>query len=101
MFRLICMAPDGDYVTEGSNFETVQAAWDRAEDMGSRWIFYPFSFVTTRSGLTVKDAPEALSLFKGMRVKKVAALFERVSKLPEAQKINDAYEYAAVVLDNA
>ena len=55
--RLICMSFDGDYVTEGEGFETEAAAWERADDMGSRWYFYPFHFVTTESGLTVVDAP--------------------------------------------
>lgn len=44
-YNLVCLAPDGATVREG-NFPTIQAAWDRASDMGSRWFFYPICVVT-------------------------------------------------------
>lgn len=44
-YTLRCIAPDGDAVREGE-FETVEAAWNRAADMGSRWFFYPVSIIT-------------------------------------------------------
>jgi len=84
MVKLICMSFDGDYVTEGT-FDSVTDAWERSEDMGSRWYFYPFHFVTTNSGKTVKDAPELLQHLNGMRVKQVVQRFASVAVLPEAQ----------------
>lgn len=74
------MACDGAYVTEGTDFASVDAAWERADDMGSRWYFYPFCFVTTESGLTIKDAPEMLKHLVGWRVKKVKQHFETTSE---------------------
>jgi hypothetical protein len=44
-YALRVIAPDGEYKTEGF-FETIEAAWSRAEDMGSRWYFYPVCIVT-------------------------------------------------------
>ena len=101
MFRLICMSFDGDYVTEGRDFKTVQVAWERAADMGSRWFFYPFSFVTTASGKTIKDAPRQFEhLFKGLRVKTVVKIFKQLSKRPEAQEM-DVEQFADFVMMNA
>ena len=93
--KLICMTFDGDYVTEGE-FASVEDAWERADDMGSRWYFYPFHFVTTESGKTVKDAPELLAHLKGVRVKEVARHFASVAALPEAQGV-DAERFAFMV----
>lgn len=44
-YTLRCLAPDGDAVREGE-FPTIQAALNRASDMGSRWFFYPVPIVT-------------------------------------------------------
>jgi hypothetical protein len=95
------MTYNGDYVTEGKNFKTIDSAWERANDMGSRWFFYPFCFVTSASGLTISEAPNYLNdLFKGMRVASVVKLFERMSKKPEAQKMG-VEEFALFVYNNA
>ena len=86
------MSFDGSYVTEGRDFESVQAAWNRSEDMGSRWYFYPFHFVTTESGKTIVSAPEPMSHLTRCRVKLVSEHFSEVSKLPEMQNANiDAF----------
>ena len=95
MVKLICMSFDGDYVTEGQ-FKSVDEAWERSEDMGSRWYFYPFHFVTTESGKTVKAAPEILGHLEGVRVKKVARHFAEVAALPEAANVG-AEEFAFMV----
>ncbi len=86
--NIICMSFDGDYVTEKTGFESIEAAWNHAADLGSRWFFYPYSFVTTASGKTIKDTPETLEHLKGMRTKAVAKHFETVSKQPEAQGLD-------------
>ena len=43
-YQLICLSPDGDSVTEGT-FPTVDDAWSRNDNMGSRWFFYPIRVV--------------------------------------------------------
>ncbi len=86
--NLICMSFDGEYVTEGRDFASISEAWERSNDMGSRWFFYPFHFVTTASGKTIKDTPEMLQHLNGLRVKSVARHFAQVAKQPEAQNMD-------------
>ena len=43
-YKAIAFSTDGEYITEGS-FESINDAWDRINDWGSRWIFYPFTGV--------------------------------------------------------
>jgi len=81
-YKLICMSFDGDYVTEG-RFDMVGEAWARSNDMGSRWYFYPFHFVSTEK--TIKEAPTPLEIFQGMRIKTVSKIFNSYSKRDEAQ----------------
>src|SRR5258706_8044038 len=86
---LICMTFNGDYVTEKrAEFETVEDAWEHANDMGSRWYFYPFCFVVTESGLTIKDSPHELSFMNGKRVTTIEKFFEYVSDFPEKEEVD-------------
>lgn len=81
---LICMSFDGDFVTEKrAEFESTESAWEHANDMGSRWYFYPFYFVVTESGLTIKDSPCGLEFLNGKRVKSVKKFFNTVSQFPD------------------
>ena len=89
------MSFDGDYITEGA-FDSVDAAWDRSNDMGSRCFFYPFHFVTTASGKTIKAAPDELQHLVDQRVKTVAEHFAAIAKTPEAQNV-DAETYQFLV----
>lgn len=82
-YQLICMSLDGDYVTEGRDFETIESAWGRFDDMGSRWYFYPFPFVMSASGKTVVDTPELLQHLKRKRLVSVVKHFAEVAKQPE------------------
>lgn len=67
LFNLVCIAPDGDHVTE---------CWDtpfdecvkRSQDMGSRWYFFPFHVITTPKG-TVAEAFGDMEPFIGKRLK--------------------------------
>ena len=45
-YQLKCIAPDGATVTEGRDYPSIESAWNRANNMGSRWFFYPVSVVT-------------------------------------------------------
>jgi len=69
------MAPDGATVTEGRDFPTIEAAWERADDMGSRWYFYPVSIVTTPKGF-IRDIPRGMGRhWIGRRVSTLARAF--------------------------
>jgi hypothetical protein len=36
MYSLYCFATDGDYVIEGAPFKSINDAWKRCDQMGSR-----------------------------------------------------------------
>lgn len=75
LYNLVCIAPDGDHVTDVRN-KPFDECVKRSEDMGSRWIFYPFHVITTPSGNTVADAFGDMEPFIGKRLntlKKVIA----------------------------
>lgn len=95
-YQLICMSFDGERVTEGREFPTIKAAWNRACDMGSRWYFYPFCFVTSESGKTIVAAPAGLRAAERKRVKTVAQAFAELARQPDMEGIDpDLFALAA------
>ena len=97
--KLICISFDGEYQIEHpkdkDNFDSMYEAWEWAEDIGSRWFFYPFVFIVTPDLKTVRDGGE-LDFLNYKRLKTVVELFKRVSKLPEAQDM-DGIEYMSLL----
>ncbi|MCK9434334.1 MAG: hypothetical protein M0R32_05810 [Candidatus Cloacimonetes bacterium] len=83
--KLICMSFDGDFQRERPSFETEQEGWEYADDIGSRWFFYPFCFLVSESGKTIVDAPERLEWTIGKRVDTIARIFKSCSQLEEAE----------------
>ena len=81
---LICMAFDGAWVREGV-FDTIEQAWERASDLGSKWYFYSFPFVLTESGKTIADSPDCMEIFNGKRFTTVLNFFNSVCEMEEAQ----------------
>lgn len=103
--KLICMAFDGDFVTEQKRvdvgqyepFDTIEEAWEHSNDLGSKWFFFPFHFVTSDSTLTIVDAPEPFKPLEGKRTATLVKHFEALHKLPEAQNMDvDQYAYFAM-----
>ena len=64
MYQLICMAFDGDYVTERLEFKSIDDAWEYSNNLGSKWFFFPFHFVI--KNLTIKDSPDLLKHFNNL-----------------------------------
>ena len=62
-YQLACLSLDGDKVTEGQ-FDTVNDALDRSENMGSRWIFYPIHIVTGQ--VKILDVPDFVETEDGL-----------------------------------
>ena len=48
-----CFATDG-------MFSSIKEAWERNEDMGSRWVFYPFRVILDQEG-TIASLDESMS----------------------------------------
>ena len=90
-YKLICMSFDGEYQTERAEFDTIEAAWEYSNDLGSKWFFYPFHFVVSQSAKTVKDCPYPLDAFIGSRVKTVATIFNANSTRDDMQNADPEY----------
>ena len=67
LYNLVCIAPDGDHVTEAreKSFEECERT---SAELGSRWIFYPFHVITTRSNKTVVAAYDDIEVYIGKRL---------------------------------
>lgn len=78
--RIICMSFDGKFKTEAPIFTEVGKAWDYANDLGSKWYFYPWHFVTTDSTKTIVAAPHGMDAWVGRRTATVAKAFATLHK---------------------
>lgn len=73
-YNLVCIAPDGEHVTECRN-KTFDECVKQSEDMGSRWYFYPFHAITTPAGRKVVDVPyEEIKHMEGKSLTKLKDL---------------------------
>lgn len=77
MKTLVCIAPDGNYVIEG-RFNSINDAWNRAEDMGARWFFYPIHVVTGIKGKRIIDCPHDMG--RGWIGKNLSTLCEAIAQ---------------------
>jgi hypothetical protein len=92
------MSFDGETKKEGS-FESIDDAWEHANNMGSKWYFYPFSFVS--KGKTVVSTPDPLmAIYENRRISTIKKEFKRVSELPECEGL-DAIDYMLMVVKNS
>jgi hypothetical protein len=79
-YMAILISPDGeDYVTDFVGSKSVGEVWDRINDMGSKWFFYPICCVIRSvDGVRIRrnilrkrivSAPDQLPELQGMTVK--------------------------------
>ena len=85
-YQVICMSFDGEYQKERPEFDTIEQAWDYADDLGSKWYFYPFAFVI--KGDKIVDAGYGAVHLEGMTIAEVSAHFKEVSERPEMEGCN-------------
>lgn len=76
-YNLLVVSFNGDTQLERVNGD-VKDCWERSNDMGSKWYFYPFHFVV--SDKTVIDTPNELNNFKGKRIKTLLKSFKDTNK---------------------
>jgi hypothetical protein len=68
-YMAILFSLDGEeYVTDFHNSDTPEQVWNAINDMGSRWFFYPISFVTRDAGSNITHqriigVPDGLETF--------------------------------------
>jgi len=84
--QVICMSFDGEFKRERPEFESIEDAWEYANDLGSKWYFYPFYFVVR--GQTIRAAGYGLEVMENRRIKTVAGIFNAASKQPEAEDMD-------------
>ena len=53
-YKAVLFHPDGEYVTD-FRCDTKDEVWCKINDMGSKWIFYPITFVVTEK--VIIDTP--------------------------------------------
>jgi hypothetical protein len=87
-YKLICMSFDGDYIEERPFFDSIEDAWNYSNNLGSKWFFYPYHFVVTESGKTIRDSAPRLTQYRGLRTKTVANIFEITGKSDAAQNVD-------------
>jgi hypothetical protein len=80
-YKLLLVAPDGEYVTETTR-DTIRECIEDSEDMGSRWIFFPFHFIIKDHGplnmeQRVIEPPDELPALQGKSLKSVFAYLKR------------------------
>jgi len=97
MSRLLCMSFDGSTQLERPQFKTLEELWSYADDLGSKWFFYPFYFAVTNSGKTVIEAPSNLEFMNGMKVTTVSRMFKETCE-KEAAKDADINEFLNLLI---
>ncbi len=78
MYKACLFSLDGDWTTDYRRCKTKQEVWDRINDQGSKWFFYPISFVIVdHSGYItvtqrVVDTPDELKELQGRTIDQVS-----------------------------
>lgn len=73
IYSAIFFAPDGEHVRDFYS-DSKESISGKIENMGSRWVFYPFVFIATKR--TIVESPNCLEFLNGKRVKTVERFFE-------------------------
>lgn len=105
--KLICMSFDGEFVIN-SEHDNLDEAIETAQDLGSKWFFYPFCVFV--KGQTVKDCggvffnmqthePILSELFKGKRFVTMQKVFETASKVKDLQGA-DCEVFESYIIDH-
>lgn len=55
MYKAILFSPDGDFVTD-CEAETVEKVWEKVNELGSKWYFYPIPAVVHNVGRVTPEA---------------------------------------------
>jgi len=99
--KVLVMSFDGDTQLERPEFETIEDAWNYANDVGSKWYFYPFVFIVTNSGKTIKEGIFPLEFLMNSRVKTVSRRFSELQAIAlEKEESMDAKQFAFYIADN-
>ena len=79
-YQAILFASDGEFITDFKNKKSINEVWDCINNMGSKWIFYPFCCVTTDKGCLSKN-------------QRIVSSFDLVNNEVKNKSIKKASEY--------
>jgi hypothetical protein len=96
MYQATLFAPDGDYVTDFQDKDKKSEVWEKVQNMGSRWIFYPIVFVTTDK--TIVDTPEGLEQLKGKRISTVKKILASCNQNDLCKYLNNGWPIEDIIL---
>ncbi len=78
-YQAILFTPDGDgWVTDFHGCKTKDEVWDKINDMGCRWYFYPIAFVITEKCRRIVGAEWMFSDCIGYSIKTVSNVLKRM-----------------------
>lgn len=77
-YHALLFSLDAAHVFDFLGQQTKEDVLKKLENMGSRWFFYPFWFVTT--GKTIVATPYGMESLKGKRVKTLQRMFKQAAK---------------------
>lgn len=87
-YRSVQFTPDGSNWIFDHEGNTIDEVWNKVENQGSKWVFYPFPFIVTNKPwqnfkyTKVISAPSGLDFLTGKTVNRVIS-FLKISE-PEA-----------------
>lgn len=85
-YKAVLFAPDGDWVTDYGNSDSIEDVQERLADQGSRWFFYPFhAVIVDKGGYTTKTQRlvDVAWPFENMKGKTIKGFGQTIASLPE------------------
>jgi hypothetical protein len=85
-YKAVLVAPDGDWVTDYAESESVEDVENALADQGSRWYFYPFHGVIRDNGRLTTDRQRLASCawpFEHLQGRTVRTFRRTIAEMPE------------------
>lgn len=90
MYKAVLFAPDGDWVTDYLERETIEEVEQLLADQGSRWYFYPFHAVIVDKGGFTSARQRLVSVaypFEDMKGRSISTFAQMIRELPENELV--------------
>ena len=85
-YKAVLFAPDGDWVTDYRESESIEAVEEALCDQGSRWYFYPFHAVIRDNGSLTTSRQRLVSAampFEDMQGRTIKTFARMLADTPE------------------
>lgn len=85
-YKAVLFAPDGEWVTDFRESESIADVEEALADMGSRWYFYPFHGVIRDNGMTTSSQRlvSAAYPFEDMTGRTIRTFGRMIADVPES-----------------